>query len=92
MLGVCDGCLEVCVSWLLLLDDVELATFLLGCIICLPFLVSSMLGAHWYRIVRVASSAAHKATVVFCRTWFVSSVDTVWGGEDDGEEASESGL
>ena len=79
-------------SWLLQLDDVELAPFLLGCTVCLPFLVTSMLGTRWYRIVRIASSVTHKATAVCCKTWFVSSVDTVWGGEDDGEEASESGL
>ena len=44
------------------------------------------------RIVNVASNAAHKADIVFCKTRLVSSVDTTKGGEDDCEEASESGL
>ena len=43
-------------------------------------------------IVRVASNAAHRADIVFCKTRLVSSVDTTKGGEDDCEEASESGL
>ena len=44
------------------------------------------------RIVSVASNAAHRADIVFCKTRLVSSVDTTKGGEDDCEEASESGL
>ena len=43
-------------------------------------------------IVRVAPNAAHRADIVFCKTSLVSSVDTTKGGEDDCEEASESGL
>ena len=43
-------------------------------------------------IVGVASNAAHRADIVFCKTRLVSSVDTTKGGEDDCEEASESGL
>ena len=43
-------------------------------------------------IVRVASNAAHKAEIVFYKTRLVSLVDTAKGGEDDCEEASESGL
>ena len=44
------------------------------------------------RIVSVASNAAHRADIVFCKTRFISSDDTTKGGEDDCEEASESGL
>ena len=43
-------------------------------------------------IVSVASNAVHKADIVFCKTRFISSDDTTKGGEDDCEEASESGL
>ena len=44
------------------------------------------------RIVSVASNAAHRADIVFCKTRLVSSDDTTKGGEDDCDEASESGL
>ena len=43
-------------------------------------------------IVSVASNKLHKADIVFCKTRFRSSDDTAKGGEDDCEEASESGL
>ena len=44
------------------------------------------------RIVSVAFHAVHRADIVFCKTRLVSSDDTTKGGEDDCEEASESGL
>ena len=44
------------------------------------------------RIVSVASNAAHRADIVFCKTRLVSSVDTTKGEDEDCEEASESGL
>ena len=78
--------------WLQRLDCVGLAPLLLGCTACLLLPVTSLLGARWCKIVRVASSAVHRASAVYCKTLFTSSIDTVQGGEEDGEEASESGL
>ena len=86
------GCRGVCASWLLLHDSVDLARFRMERTVRVLVLASPSLKVPSYSIVRVASNAAHRADIVFRKTRFGSSVDTAKGGEDDGEEASESGL
>ena len=89
-------------SWSLLRESVDLARFLMDWAVRVPVLAS--LASLADMIVSVASNAVHKAEIVFCRTRFISSDDTVKDGaavaasyprdaeSSDCEEASESGL
>ena len=94
MFVMCFSCgkHEVFESWSLLRENVDLACFLMDWAVRVPVLASQALWVPSDRIVSVASNAVHKAEIVFCKTRFISSDDTVKGGEDDCEEASESGL
>ena len=83
---------EVFESWSLLRESVDLVRFLMDWAVRVLVLASQTLWVPSDRIVSVASDAVHKADIVFCKTRFISSDDTVKGGEDDCEEASESGL
>ena len=67
-------------SWSLLRENVDLARFLMDWAVRVPVLASLALRVPSDRIVSVASNAVHKAEIVFCKTRFISSDDTVKGG------------